>query len=91
MTDSGRIDAPVNPVVAGDGAEVAVAATVGGGGVGVGVLSGVVGGRTGRKESVWLLHAASRPVETHKIATPTARTLIPMPIERSAHRLGSAM
>jgi hypothetical protein len=46
VTDSGRIDAAVNPVVAVDGEEVALG--VGVIGCGVGVVSGVVGGVTMR-------------------------------------------
>ncbi len=89
MTDSGRIDAAVNPVVAGDGEGVAFAVGVGGGGVGV--ASGGVGGLTLRRGFVWLLQPESRALERHNVAAPMAARLIPMPIERWVVRLGSAL
>jgi hypothetical protein len=87
VTDSGRSDAAVNAVVAGDGDGVAA-------GVGVsvgsdGVVMAVVGGLTMSRGSVWLLHPDSTRHAT-TVARPKAANLIPMPVERWVVRLGSA-
>jgi len=88
VTDSGWIDAAVSTAGVGAGAGVAVCVGVGVGGGAVtndGVGVGVVVGRAGLEGLLQPDSMSSAAVVRNR-----AGTLIPMPIERSTIRLGSA-